>query len=522
MPDHLTRRNFLQKSCLTAASLAFAGLIPACSGLKVQTLPNIDYAKGLNLRNCNIVDVKTGKIIKNVTIMIRNQMIVRITKHKPYHSYDTTEIDIQNQYVLPGLIDAHCHTTMPSAMKYSLTRLMTNYRQIQRNFVQQIQSGVTTVRDMGALPLVLKNMLEKVNNGQFPGPRVKYCNAITNAYGGHPDIFLKDISLLAPYLTWMTGKSNLWYTGTRDLVEKFKKNVVGASFVKLTMDEQSIFCGKNRIPSYEQEDLRIIFRLAKQNNIPVAGHILTKYGFDRALHHGIHSMEHTIGDATLSAREIQLMAHKKCAIVPTMIMAQIFSAEEAMTELPDQYRTDFIMNELKNRRNYIYAAHNNFVEPEIHQDNQKTLTLFQQYSCREMYQKGIIQSNPELFFGALRYGPNHLKQMHDAGVLIGCGTDAGVPFIYPGMMFLELELLSRIGFANEDVIRFATINNAKILRMENSIGSIEQEKLADLVIVHDNPLIHLKTIRKPKIVIKDGQVAYYQKNQLKLLTQNSS
>ncbi|MBF0450496.1 MAG: amidohydrolase family protein [Candidatus Magnetomorum sp.] len=516
-PSNLHRRQFLKQSFMAGATLALSGLIPGCVGGAHQQLPEIDYTDGINLRNCNIVDVNNGTIIDQGTIMIRKGIIDLILDHKPPHSYGAIEIDMQHQYVLPGLIDAHCHTTMPSASNFNVSQLMANYRQIQRNYIQQIQSGVTTVRDMGALPLVLEKMVNKIASGQLPGPRVKFCNAVTNAYGGHPDIDLKDVSFLAPFFATFTGQSSLWYTDTKDLVQKFKKNVEKASFVKLALDDISILCGKGKIPSYTQEQLNIIFRLADEYNLPVAAHILTKHGFDRGIKYGLHSMEHTIGDAVIDDRDISQLAEKGCAIVPTMIMAQIFATEEAISKLPQDYRNNFILNELKLRRDFVYTSHDAFVEPVIHRSNQKTLAFYRQYGCENLYRQGMIQSNPRLFFGILKYGPEHLRKMHNAGVLIGCGTDAGVPFIYHGMIFLELEMLARIGFSTRDVIRFATINNAKILRMDAHIGSIEQEKMADIMVVKDNPFNDLKTLQKPSIVIKEGRIVFVRNGSLKYM-----
>jgi len=519
---NINRREFLQHSVMAGASLALSGLIPGCAGIQNQQIPEINYNNGINLRNCNIVDVINGKIINNGTIMVRNGSIDLILDQKPFHSYGATEIDIKGQYVLPGLIDAHCHTTMPSSAQFKLSHLMTNYRQMQRNYINLIQSGVTTARDMGALPLVLKKMVSKINSGQLPGPRIKYCNAVTNVYGGHPDISLKDVSFLAPLMSSFTGQSNLWYRNTKELVSKFKKNVKDASFVKLAMDKVSILCGKDYLPSYSQEDLNIIFRLANKYNIPVAGHILTKYGFDRGLKNGLHSMEHTIGDSIIDDRDIALMVKKKCSIVPTMIMAQIFATEEAIAKLPPKYLTDYIINELKIRRKNIYSNHNDLVEPAIHKSNLESLKLYRKFGCENLYNKGYIQSKPNIFFGILHYGPKNLKKMFDAGVLIGCGTDSGVPFIYHGMIQLELEMLSRIGFSNIDVIRFATINNAKILRMESKIGSIEINKIADFMVVKENPFINLKSLKKPSLVFKEGNLVFSRNGQISVMNENES
>ena len=119
------------------------------------------------------------------------------------------------------------------------------------------------------------------------------------------------------------------------------------------MDKKSCLAGKSEIPVYADEHLKMIFDFAQKNNLATAGHIHTKFGFDRALQYGIGSMEHSIADAVLTEKEVTAMAKKKIAIVPTMIIAQMLAAPEAYDELPKKYRTDFIDREMRIRREYI-------------------------------------------------------------------------------------------------------------------------------------------------------------------------
>ena len=58
----------------------------------------------------------------------------------------------------------------------------------------------------------------------------------------------------------------------------------------------------------------------------------------------------------------------------------------------------------------------------------------------------------------------------------------------------------------EEVLRCATINNAKILRREDKIGTIEKGKLADMVVLTENPFVRIQTCRDPQMVIKGGQI----------------
>jgi imidazolonepropionase-like amidohydrolase len=280
----------------------------------------------------------------------------------------------------------------------------------------------------------------------------------------------------------------------------------GASFIKLTMDNKSLLCGKGKIPVYTDNHLKVIFDYAQKNNLATAGHIHTKFGFDRAIQYGIGSMEHTIADAVLNDKEVTAMAKKKIAIVPTMVIAQMLAAPEAYTELPKKYRNDFIDREMTIRADFINSALENYTEASIHQDNIAYLENYKEYGCDNLYERGRYLANPEIYFNILLIGPGNLLAMKDAGIVIGCGTDAGVPFEYHGTLWREMEMLCRIGFSNAEVLQCATISNAKIIGMADKIGTVEAGKYADLAILKENPLQNIETCRKPYIVIKDGRI----------------
>ncbi|MEA2102492.1 MAG: amidohydrolase family protein [Thermodesulfobacteriota bacterium] len=75
-------------------------------------------------------------------------------------------------------------------------------------------------------------------------------------------------------------------------------------------------------------------------------------------------------------------------------------------------------------------------------------------------------------------------------------------------MYREFEIYDRIGFSNAEILQCVTINNARILGMEDQIGTIEAGKLADLVVFENNPLQDIKALRKPTMVFKDGRIMH--------------
>jgi len=502
----MTRRQLLQTAAATTLVMGTSN-ISGCSSIPKYQPSGSSKGKALYLTHSDVVDVVHGVILPDRTIAIRHGFIEAITNQLPSPREGDMILDLKNKFVIPGLIDAHCHATMPGESVFNPLGVLTTVNQLKRNYVQQIKHGVTTVRDMGAMPKILHDFIAQIEKGELTGPRVVYCNSFTNVYRGHPSIDPADVSIFLPMGAALTGDMNLWFKDTKELAEKMRENSSrGATFIKLTMDKKSCLAGKSEIPVYADEHLNMIFDFAQKNNLATSGHVHTKFGFDRALQYGIGSMEHSISDSVLTEKEVAAMAKKKIAIVPTMIIGQMLAAPEAYDELPQKYRTDFIDREMNIRQEYINSLLDDYTERSIHERNIAYLKTYRKYGLDNLYQKGKYMANPEIYFNILNVGPGNLMAMKDQGILIGVGTDAGVPLAYHGTLWREMEMLGRIGFTNAEVLQCATINNAKIIGMADKIGSVEAGKYADLTVLQENPLKKIETCRNPQMVIKNGEV----------------
>jgi imidazolonepropionase-like amidohydrolase len=502
----MTRRKLLKTA---AASTIVMGMpnITGCSSLPQYQPSPVAKGQTLYLTHSNVVDVVHGVILRDRTIAVRDGVIEAIYDLPPATRGGDRILDLKNKFVIPGLIDAHCHATLPGEGEIKPSGLLAMMNQLKRNYIQQIKHGVTTIRDMGAFPKLLHDFIAQIEKGTLIGPRIVYCNSFTNIYGGHPDIDPSKISIFSPLTMAFTGNTNLWFKDTKDLEEKMRKNsCCGAAFIKLTMDKKSCLSGKGEIPVYTDEHLKIIFDFAQKNNMGTAGHVHTKFGFDRAVQYGIGSMEHSIADAVLTEEDVTAMAKKKIAIVPTMTIAQLMAAPEAYDELPRKFRTDFVDREITIRREFFNSSLEDYTETSIHENNIACLEYFRKYGLSNLYEKRKYMANPEIYFNILLVGPRNLMAMKDAGIVIGCGTDSGVPLAYHGTLWREMEMLGRIGFSNSEILQCATINNAKIVGMGDKIGSVEAGKYADLTVLKENPLEKIETCRKPQMVIKNGDI----------------
>ena len=88
-----------------------------------------------------------------------------------------------------------------------------------------------------------------------------------------------------------------------------------------------------------------------------------------------------------------------------------------------------------------------------------------------------------------------INEYKNRGGRVTAGSDSGFIFQLYGFAYVrELELLREAGFHPLEVIRSATLNGAEALGMDQEIGSVEIGKLADFVVVEENPLQNLKVL----------------------------
>ncbi len=98
-----------------------------------------------------------------------------------------------------------------------------------------------------------------------------------------------------------------------------------------------------------------------------------------------------------------------------------------------------------------------------------------------------------------------------SGLKVAAGTDAGTPFNPHGDLALELAKMVEFGLPPMLTLVAATSSAARLLRMDDQIGSIEKGKLADLILVPGDPLTDIEAMRRPALVMKSGRVV---RNQL--------
>ena len=93
---------------------------------------------------------------------------------------------------------------------------------------------------------------------------------------------------------------------------------------------------------------------------------------------------------------------------------------------------------------------------------------------------------------------------YKAGVKIAFGTDSGVSA--HGDNWQEFILMTDAGMSNKDALKSATIETAKLLRVEDKLGQIKPGMLADIIAVQNDPIQDISTVKNVSFVMKDGVI----------------
>ena len=99
-----------------------------------------------------------------------------------------------------------------------------------------------------------------------------------------------------------------------------------------------------------------------------------------------------------------------------------------------------------------------------------------------------------------------IKKLDEAGVTFICGTDAGIGVTIPGFsIHQEFAFYKEAGLSNYEVLKTATVNASKTHSIMNEMGTIEVGKVANLLLIDDNPLLDLSALQNPTTVFIKGR-----------------
>jgi len=240
-----------------------------------------------------ILDVEGGRLLKDRFIIIDGDRIRDVVTLRDMEDMDDEEvdfIDLSDMTVLPGLTDSHVHLT-GDANVHGYKRLTRSTPRAAitgvRNAKRTLMAGFTTVRNVGAPGFADVDLMEAIEDGDVPGPRIIPAGRSIGITGGHCD------NNLMPYETRQTGggvADGPW--AVRAKVRENKK--FGAKVIK--------FCGTGGVLSkgtkvgaqqFSYEEMKAIVDEAHQLGLKVAVHAHGEEGINTAIKAGVDSVEHS-------------------------------------------------------------------------------------------------------------------------------------------------------------------------------------------------------------------------------------
>ena len=411
--------------------------------LSISALINADTL----LHVGNLLDTNNGEISKAVTIRIKGNKILEVTKGYATPKKNDEIVNLKQSYVLPGFMDMHVHLAqeyVPKAERRS--RIEPEYRALfaANAASKTLMAGFTSVRNLGDGGMETISLRDAIKEGLVIGPRIFTSGKTIATTGGHGDP------------TNGMPKDN--YSppspedGVIDSPEDAKKAVRqrykdGADGIKITATGGVLSVAKSgENPQFTDEELNSIVATANDYGLWTAAHAHGKEGMKRAVIAGINSIEH----GTYMDQEVMdLMKSKGTYYVPT-IMAGDWVAEKA--KIP----------------NFFPAL----VKPKAEKIGPQIQSTF--------------------------------AKAYKAGVKIAFGTDSGVSA--HGDNWQEFILMTNAGMTNQDALKSATIETAKLLRIEDKLGQIKPGMLADIIAVKQNPVEDITTVENVIFVMKDGVI----------------
>lgn len=370
----------------------------------------------------------------------------RITAVGAQPSRSDEVIDLDGCTILPGLIDAHTHLGIISPFEERIPPAV-DAAYIFRNCREALEAGFTTVRDLGGLD---GGVVEAINLGLVAGPRIFPSGPVICQTGGHSDLGIP--WAMHHHQKGVPGLAQLSLVS--DGVEAIRTSARkafqrGATQLKVCVSGGVLsFTDRLEDTQFTVEELAAAVSEAKARGTYVAAHAHGVDGIRNAIEAGIGSIEH---GTFIDAETAVLMAERGVAFVPTFAVVRVLMEEWKERGIPEQ------------------------MIPRLN---------------------GIEESMAHA-----------VKHAQEAGVLIGSGSDLfGKEQAKRGV---ELTVKAEIVGAM-DAITSATRDNAKILRMDGSLGTIEEGKTADVVAVAGDPMADPKLFSQPEnvlLVIKEGSVA---------------
>ncbi len=355
-------------------------------------------------------------------------------------------VDLGGKYVLPGLIDGHIHSNLsggPNDMLRFGQMSVPEFTVVSLVNVQaDLMAGFTTVRDEGAIAFTDVAVKNAINRGQTWGPRMFVSGPALSPTGGHADTHFP------LYMEQTEGMGLLCDSPDECRAAGRYAMKYGADQLKIMSTGGVMTKGDDvGAPAFTLEELQAIVDLANSRGRITSAHAHAGDGIKLAVRAGVTVIEH----ATMADEEArEMMRQAGTWVVPTLSPGVSILRYGPEAGLPDWL---------------------------VEKDRE------------------VVQTHA-----------SNVKKFFEMGIPMAFGTDCGTSFNYHGKQAYEFQLLHQAGIPAAETLAMATINAAKMMRMDDKVGSVEAGKLADIVAVDANPIADLSVMMNVSFVMKDGKI----------------
>lgn len=428
-----------------------------------------------SITHVTIVDVETGCLIKDRTILIEDDRIKRICDDaEPSIPEGSLRIDGHGLYLMPGLVDAHIHFFDPP----TFGPMMVAY-------------GVTLVRDMGNPSDQALTLQRKLQEGEILGPEMITTGSILD---GFPP-FIPPISISCK--TPEEGR------------EAVRKQAA------LKVDQIKVY---SRL---EKEVFLAITDEAQRFGVKVVGHVPESVYIEEAAARGQRSCEHLFGFGNMIAKllgePVQLKSGGMGSDVPHFMRLPEVDQEELRKSLNRiRYHGMAVCPTL------VVFKHGTHLKDTL--AGKHPMSEYISPTIRGIWTTIWGSSQQDIDTSALeklwRSMQAFVKILHCTGVTLMLGTDLLFPGVVPGYsVHEEMALWQEAGILPIDVLRGATIVPAKFLGLAHRLGTIAEGKTASMVLVRDNPLEDVRNASNIAGVFLRGR--FFSRNNLDQLIQET-
>ncbi len=410
------------------------------------------------ITNVHVLSMESDEVLENQAIYVvdgKIKDIITITAQTPRMSAENL-IDGKGAYVFPGLSEFHAH--LPVANDGS-TQLQ------EESMWLYLANGVLRIRSMLGDPTHI-GLRERVNSRLTPGPRV-----------------------------YISGPS-------------FNANSVTSPEQAAEMVEAQVKDGYDHLkihPGVELEEMWEISKKAKELGIPFGGHVPLDVGLVNSLESGFKSIEHMDGylEAMLPSNfeidtrtsgpfNLKLTDKVDMQKLPGLIRLTLDKGTYIAPTLTlfDRYFGYIPADEFRNAPEMKYLPGE----------------LIQQWvnTKKQLEKAGMLDE--EFVAPYLEFRRKLFLELHQSGVPMILSSDSPQVFNVPGFsIHHEIKLMSEAGMSNYEILRTGSVVPAQYMDSSADWGMVKEGMSADFVMVENNPLEDLETMKNPLAVMIQGQ-----------------